>query len=521
MNKECDATSWNRKETILATVLGAVTILSRWPFQINILANHDAVNYALALEHFDMRLHQPQPPGYPLYILLGRAFNLFFQNSPLALLWLSTIFSGLAVIAIYLAGREIFNRRVGTIAALLLATSSLFWFQGEIAAPYTADFFASAVVGWLCYRLAASPERGGIWIAALAVGLAGAFRLQTIIFLFPLFLYALRKHSWKAIVGGIVMAGSIFGAFFLPAIMVSGGPAAFVESMRITVPIFYSTETLVRSTQWIRFVRNAQTTARYTFCALGELALPFVLIGYLTRSNCLRPWRNSKLFFLGLWLLPTYIFYLLIYPGNPGTILVCMPPLFLLTAAGLGWVLTQPRWVKTAAWAALGIMLIWRIALFTILPQYPFGDSYRRFDNYESVISVAGYYHTKLALLEQVPVEGTIVYANAFRHLQYYMPQYRVFSVPALFRSDPSLVKSVVSIQDGMIENWSRVDVTALVPSKTKRIVIFDLPPEILLADPALVEEKSQNGHSIKIISIPAHATALWTSEGLSVHAVE
>ncbi|MDY7041608.1 MAG: DUF2723 domain-containing protein, partial [Chloroflexota bacterium] len=157
--------SWQKRDTVIAVVLAVGTVLSRWPFQINILNNHDAVNYALALEHFDMRLHQPQPPGYPLYVLLGRAFNLVLHDHLAALVWLSTVFSGLAVVAIYLAGREMFGRRVGFIAALLLVTSSLFWFQGEIAAPYTADLFASAIVGWLCYRLATSSGRGLVWIA--------------------------------------------------------------------------------------------------------------------------------------------------------------------------------------------------------------------------------------------------------------------------------------------------------------------------------------------------------------------
>lgn len=513
--------SWQKRDTVIAVVLAVGTVLSRWPFQINILNNHDAVNYALALEHFDMRLHQPQPPGYPLYVLLGRAFNLVLHDHLAALVWLSTVFSGLAVVAIYLAGREMFGRRVGFIAALLLVTSSLFWFQGEIAAPYTADLFASAIVGWLCYRLATSSGRGLVWIAALAVGLAGAFRLQTIMFVFPLFLYALRHRPWKAIAGAVVVVGGVFGAFFVPAVMLSGGLAAFIRSMRIIVPIFRSTGDLVKSTRPDRFMKNADTIIRYTGLALGEPVLPLTLLGYLTRPHRLRFWRNAKLTFLAIWVLPTWIVYFLIWPGNIGTILVCVAPFFLIAAVGLDWVLDRARWGRAVGWTAMVIILVWNVALFAFLPQYPFGEHYRRFDNHESVASITDYYRIKLSLMSQVPVEGTIVYANAFRYLQYYLPQYRTFSLPSLRRSDPSLVRSIVSVDNGVMETWEEVDVTALVPPGTERIVLFDLPPEILLTDQALIEARSDNGYVIYIVSLGADHRPLWTLDGLSLSTAE
>jgi hypothetical protein len=515
---------WQKSDTVIATVMGLGTVLSRWPFQVKLLDNFDAVNYALALDHFDMRLHQPQPPGYPLYILLGRAFNLVFHDHLAALVWLSTILSGLGVVAIYLVGREMFGRRAGIIAALLLTTSTVFWFQGEMASPYTTDLFASAIVGWLCYRLASSPGHVAVWVGALAVGLAGALRLQTIVFLFPLFLCALRNRSWKVIGGAVATAGIVFGAFFLPAVMTSGGPAAFARSMRGLVPIFQSTETLVRSTRWARFMRNADAILRYTVFALGELVIPFALVGYLACTHRLRIWRDSKLSFLTVWILPTWIVYFLIWPGNLGTILVCMPPFFLLAAAGLNWVMDRPRWGTAVGWTLLAALLVWRIVIFTVLPQYPLGEFYRRFDNYERVVGIGDYYRSKLSLVSEIPAEETIVYANDFRHLQYYLPQYRTFSPPSLLSSNPNTVELIISIENGMAEAWKEADVTTLVPPETERIVFFDLPSDMLFADQALVGERSglsPSGCTIQVVSIPENYRALWTPKGLLVEANE
>ena len=36
------------------------------------LEDIDSINFALGLRHFDPALHQPHPPGYPVFIALGR-----------------------------------------------------------------------------------------------------------------------------------------------------------------------------------------------------------------------------------------------------------------------------------------------------------------------------------------------------------------------------------------------------------------------------------------------------------------
>ncbi len=513
---------WQKADTIFVVMAGLGTVLSRLPFQASVLNDHDAVNYALALEHFDMHLHQPQPPGYILYILLARVFNLIFYDHLTALAWFSMVFSALAVVAVYLAGRDIFNRRVGTMAALLLATSPAFWIRGEIATLYTADLFASALVGWLCYRVLVAPERKIVIITALTVGLAGAFRLQTLVFLSPLFLYVLYRRSRKTIALAVILVGAVFGVFFVPSVMVSGGPAAFIRSMRTIVPIFWSRETMIRSAELARYVKNVDRILRYMFRVMGELLVPFVLLGCVTRPNWSRFWRNPRLRFLVIWVVPTWLIYLLIWPGNLGTIFVCVTPLFLLAALGLDWIASHPRWERplweTVAGRAIFLSILgWSIAVFTLFPLYPFGENYRRFDSYEKVLVTDEYYRARLALVADLPVDGTIVYANAFRHLQYYLPAYRVFSFPLLRRSDPSVVKSVVSVENGQMESWSYVETAGLIPAATERILFFDLPSSLALVDSALIETRAQDGQTIVVISVPPNCTAQWTLEGLEI----
>src|SRR5512133_989668 len=56
------------------TVISVAALLyfaAHVPFLAPSLEDIDSINFALGLRHFDPALHQPHPPGYPVYMLLG------------------------------------------------------------------------------------------------------------------------------------------------------------------------------------------------------------------------------------------------------------------------------------------------------------------------------------------------------------------------------------------------------------------------------------------------------------------
>src|SRR3954470_24754253 len=52
--------------------IAAVYFAAHLPFLAPSLEDIDSINFALGLRHFDVALHQPHPPGYPIYMALGR-----------------------------------------------------------------------------------------------------------------------------------------------------------------------------------------------------------------------------------------------------------------------------------------------------------------------------------------------------------------------------------------------------------------------------------------------------------------
>ena len=498
---------WPEIGLILA--LGAFTWLSRLPFHPQWLDSFDAVNYALAVDHFDVRIDQPQPPGYYLYILGVRAVNVFTHDPAQALFHFSSLASALGVIGIYLAGREMFGRKTGLVAALLLGTSTTFWYQSEIASPYTGDLTLSVFVGWLCYRARKTGRTRDLLLAALLLGISGAYRPQTLVFLAPLLLYALWGRSWKLwVVSGIIVTVSA-GLLFYPVIVSSGGLRGYLRAvlgMKGTVVTGHQVRYGSR-----RYLRYILTTLKYTFFALGELTMLLALLGFV-RQFYRR--QMDVLVFLTVWVVPTWLVFCLLYPGNSGTILVCIPPFFLWAASNVDQSLAVRQ--QKIKFLAIGAIIVWQIVLFVWLPQRALGESYRSFQNASTIRAVDQYVEDLVALVGEFPADDTIVMAyKNWRHLQYYRPEYVTYSRPFAASENPTELLNILEFHQGQTRALRHVPVQHLVPPDTRRLLLLEMPQGKLSASGPWLEEHSRNSTSIYVIDIPADQQALWTSGGV------
>src|SRR3954462_3630025 len=189
-------------------------LLAHLPFLAPALEDIDSINFALGLHHFDPALHQPHPPGYPVFIAVGRvALAIIHGVAPglsyvradaLALAIWSAIGGALAIVAaayvfheLTIAGRPrpalrpTDEQRADGIAfwgAVLLALTPLFWMTG--LRPMS-DMFGLGVA-LTARALLLRGARGGraLVAGAIVVGLAAGIRTQTVPLTLPLLLYA-------------------------------------------------------------------------------------------------------------------------------------------------------------------------------------------------------------------------------------------------------------------------------------------------------------------------------------------
>src|ERR1700679_1710355 len=210
-----------RQKFSLVLLIVAVA-LSRWGFRSHYLYDLDSVNFALAMQRFDPRVHQPHPPGYFLYIGAGRLLNVAFHDANLALVILSILASCGVVIVTYFIASEWFGLRAARFAGILFLLSPLAWFHGTVALTYIVEAFFSGLIGYLCWRIVCGRD-GFVLPSAIALGLSAGVRPSSLLFLAPLFLFSLRKCARKDKCVGITALGLTLGAWFVPMIAAAGG----------------------------------------------------------------------------------------------------------------------------------------------------------------------------------------------------------------------------------------------------------------------------------------------------------
>ena len=358
----CRRASARHGDLVLALGLAAVTLVSRWPYRARMLYNWDAVQFALALHEFDIAKHQPHPPGYLLYVALGRLLNASLGDPTLAYVALAMLFSAGTTFVLYGLARRLYDRATAVAAAALLAVSPLFWFYGSVGLTYAGEACAASVVAWFAYGTLTGSVRHLYW-GALALGLAGGMRPSVLVLLLPLWLACavIGIEAWRRrlIAGSILLVAVL--AWLLPMLWLTGGPAAYLAaSTQLYGSVLLPTSVLGGSLEIT--LAQLRYLLESTLVGLGPLSLIALALPWYARRE---GWRVPEWFLLA-WMLPAGVFYTLIHFGQAGYVLTFLPALVVLlsrvlvraVAAGSER-LRRPnwRWALTTA-AMLPLLLI-------------------------------------------------------------------------------------------------------------------------------------------------------------------
>ena len=407
-------------------LLATAVAVSRFAFRSHFLYDLDSVNFALAIGRFDPRVHQPHPPGYFLYICLGRLLNYLVHDANLALVLLSIVASIATVILIYLLALEWFGPSAATFAGLLFLFSPLAWFHGTVALTYGIEAAASALMGFLCWRIDRGLDHGKtgfILPTAIVLGITAGIRPSSILFLGPLFLFSLRSATLKRQLLGIAALGVTIGAWFLPMIWASGGFAAYfgaLFSLWRTVP---SRDTVFNSSPATSMARAAVIVFIYFLCFGAAVLAP------LGASCNLVPAEKSKKLFTAVWIVPALCFFTFIFLKlvNSGYLLLLAAPACIwLGSWAADWYEHGP-WPKPIKLSVAAICATANVVIFLIFPAY---CSYRSVRHFEAELQAT------VTALPQVGTPDNLLIVSfdnhflGYRHAGYYLPGYLTLEYP-------------------------------------------------------------------------------------------
>jgi hypothetical protein len=430
-----------RRTLWIAGLLCAVGIAARIPFRAQILHHWDSVNFALALDHFDVRLHQPHPPGtFVIYILLGRLLNLFLHDPNASLVWLSVALSGLGTAALFLLGEGWFGRRVGLTAALLAVVSPLVWFHGEIALSYMLEFLWVPIVVYFCYELR-TRSWWALLTSALLIGMAGGVRPNTPVFLLPLWLTGVLIHRYplRNVLAALLAMGLGVLVWAIPMVVMSGGLAEYIEVAR-----WWQSQHTEESASLYGVAENVVRFGAYTLYSLGLGAIPLVvaagrhLPGILSRLRT--DWRAQA---LAAWVLPATGYLTIIHLRQPGHTFTIQPALLLLAGLAIVALARRRGALKRTVWIGTTAVVLVANALFFLFgPMYLFGDTRMLFTtpSWSTIHGYDEYVTTRLtAIREYFSPQETAILASGrdFRLPDFYLSEFQLTSLSYQVNQSP------------------------------------------------------------------------------------
>jgi hypothetical protein len=433
---------------------------SRFALRSHKLYDLDSVNFALGMQRFCPRVHQPHPPGYFLYICLARLVDLFVHDANLALVLVSIAASSATIAVIYKLGVDWFGRMEARFASTVFLFSPLGWFHGIVALTYSVEAFFSGLLALLCWRLNLG-NLSMILPAAVTLGISAGIRPSSLVFLGPLYLYSLRKLSpGQKLLSAAVLMGTV-AAWFLPMILLSGGLSAYFEALATLWRAVPSKGTIFNSSP-------ANTIARaFVILFIGLLMCggsSFIVLDAFRRKISV---DAEKIRFTLVWITPALSFYTFIFLKfvNSGYLLLLLPPISIWVGY---WV---AEWYRDNASRALyklpliAVCITINTLCFLVSPLY---CSYRSVRQLEAQLQDVTAALPLAASPEDTVVIGFDSHFLGYRHAGYYLPGYLTIEYPEVHYPDGSRVFSL---------EHRKTNLTDELPWRGyKRFVLFPLP---------------------------------------------
>jgi hypothetical protein len=242
---------------LFAIGLAAMFFIAHVLFLPSTLEDVDSLNFALGLHDFDPTKHQPHPPGYPVFMAVGKIARAAVPSDAKALALLGAIFGALAVFPLLKLFENIAaladDRRwtmdagrwtTASLTTIVAIASPLYWFNAlrplsDI--PGLALTLASqAALATAYVRQRMNPDRTpealtesgqmivlGAFLSALAIGM----RSQALWLTVPLLLLVLLQRAGRGAAGALLGSAMTFSigvlVWLVPLVFASGGVHAY------------------------------------------------------------------------------------------------------------------------------------------------------------------------------------------------------------------------------------------------------------------------------------------------------
>ncbi len=401
-------------------------VCTRWATAPRQLYYFDSANFALSLEHFDPALHQPQPPGYPLFVLLIRVIHLWIPNAEQVMLVAGLLAAAAGTLLIRELATDLFDRQAGTLAATLFASNPVVWFAGVTNQIRLFLALAAITISLLAWRALRNPGDGRWLLGAFAaLGIAAGFRPVESTLLVPLLVWVWWRngHNWVRLGAGVGLLAATSLPWIAATVIAAGGPHATIAMLWDYAHAQFSGTSAVfgatAASAWLMFKEAL------VWNLLGLIAWIWA-VPHVMRWCCLPAYRDHAVF-LSIGFLPAFLFSAFIHIGDPDQALASVAILCAVGSGVLSAFLRQTR-------SNPGPLIAAVLAINTILFFVPF-NKLAKASSYKAVAAVDRMNSNALNAIRTLRGDRRITIVDfgssvASRQLEYYFPDDYVVVLP-------------------------------------------------------------------------------------------
>ncbi|HEX7155211.1 MAG TPA: hypothetical protein VF618_27325 [Thermoanaerobaculia bacterium] len=414
-------------------VLGSIVVgLTRFMPLARAPWDWDEVLFCLAMRDYDVGVHHPHPPGFPLFIALANVVRFFTASDFRALQAVNVIASlFLFPLMFYVARAFRFSFRSAFVAAGLFAFLPNIWFYGGTAFSDTAAL-ALFLLAMALY-LDSGTEARRYYAAAAVLGLAMLIRPQNaLVLIYPWIAAAVRlaraKQLRTLILGSVLTTLIVLAGY--GAAMMATGQERFVAAFLGHKEFVEKTDTLQNPArpplgEIVRMQLDPYVAGKVSI--LVNLLVLLGLVRGLVRGPR-RPVIETLLTFAPFFLFMTFIlshlgFSRLSMSYAPAVVMLAAEGMF--AAGALAGMVVRWKWTEVAVATAALLVILGRLIPWT-LPAFT-----------EPRTTLAPPTATVHWVRQHVP-KGTTLYVDEgmWPWARYWLPEYEQIRVPGLKAKD-------------------------------------------------------------------------------------
>lgn len=411
------------RENWIILVILLLAFLLRLYFLSPWLGDWDSVLFSLSLHKFSLIEGLPQPPGYILYVLLGRVANFIFKNDTLSLTFLSAFLGSLLLVPFYFLCKKVAGKTSAILATILISITPIHVFSSiSVFSEIPGEFFM-ILSAYLIYRGRLSSKL--LLLGSFLAGISLGVRFAEITIVIPLLIvvYFFRKDLLVTIKSLVFFLLGIL-TWFTPLIAITGWQD-FIKSYTMQATYIFNHDSFVAYTSLIS--RFTQVWKLFlTGYSIFFISIIVIIVFYFFR-NMKRVKKYSSVFIL-VWLFSYLIPLLFIY--NLEVTRFVLP---LLAPISLLFAISIKHLIKNKTFLLFFVAITISIFLTSI-------DKANRIKHIvPPTVAPALYVRDKFD-----PNDTTLYTSYTFRQFQYYSPKFtNIYS-----SSTPQYIQSKYLITD-------------------------------------------------------------------------